>query len=82
MRMNQAKPIRLSLVQACRIIWLAEDLAGDRKLSADEDAILMPLAEQVQLIHAQIQSELLDRDDRTKPAKSVPIRSQPVDKSP
>ena len=57
MRMNQAKPIRLSLVQACRIIWLAEDLAGKRKLSADEDAILMPLAEQVELIHAQLTAD-------------------------
>jgi len=79
--MNQNRPIRLSLGQAVSVVWLVEDLAG-RKLTAEEDNILMPLAEQVQRIHAQIQAEVLDRDNRTKPAKTVPIRSRPVDKSP
>ena len=57
MRMNQAKPIRLSLEQACRIVWAFEDAAG-RKLTAEEDALLMPMVEQIQVIHAQLDAEM------------------------
>jgi len=73
---NQSRPIRLSLVQALRLQWLVEDLAG-RKLSAEEDAILMPLAEQVQLIHAQMEAEYHPET----PARDIPIRLRSVDKS-
>jgi hypothetical protein len=81
---NQSRPIRLSLVQALRLQWLVEDLAG-RKLTAAEDAILMPLAEQVQLIHAQIHAEFDDcakPGPRAKSARDIPIRKpKSVDKS-
>jgi hypothetical protein len=53
---NQSKPVRLSLAQALNIVFLVEDLAG-RKLSAAEDAVLMPLAEQISLVHAQLTAE-------------------------
>ena len=72
---NQSRPIRLSLVQALRLQWLVEDLAG-RKLSAEEDALWLPLAEQVQLIPAQMEAEYLPET----PAHDIPVRS--VDKSP
>jgi len=64
------RPIQLSLLQACRIIWLVEDLAGARKLSPDEDDILLPLASQIELIHAQLHDVF-----------GHPGRPDPVDKS-
>ena len=73
---NQSKPVRLSLEQALGIVFLVEDLAG-RKLTAAEDAILMPLAEQVQLIHAQMEAEYHPET----PARDIPIRLRSVDKS-
>lgn len=74
---NQSRPIRLSLEQALRIVWLVEDLAGP-KLTAHQDATLMPLAEQVQFVHAQMEAEF----GHETPARDIPIRERPVDKSP
>jgi len=60
MRMNQAKPIRLSLDQASRIVWLLDDLLG-RQPTAAERAVIEPLVAQIALIHAQGRGKTVDK---------------------
>jgi hypothetical protein len=69
---NQQKPIRLTLDQATRIVFLVDDLAGFR-LTASERAVMEPLVWQIQLVHAEIEAEF----HPGTPARDVPIRQHP-----
>jgi predicted RNA-binding protein Jag len=65
---NQAKPIRLSLSEAAKVVWLVEDLAT-RALTPAERRIIEPLVWQVQLVHAQIEGEFHPET----PARDIPL---------
>jgi hypothetical protein len=52
---NQAKPIRLTLLEAGRIVARFDDLVG--QWSEDDKATFEPMVWQIQLVHAQIQGE-------------------------
>jgi hypothetical protein len=57
---NQNKPVRLTLLEAGRIVGRFDDLVSEYRAGQwtdDDKAIFEPLIWQVQLVHAQIEGE-------------------------